>query len=366
LNHSFENIISVENLLLAWEEFIKGKKNKFDVQEFSFQLMDNILSLHNDLLQRRYKHSEYKRFHICDPKQRVIHKAFVRDRLLHHAIYRIFYPFYDKTFFADSFSCRLNKGTHKAMARFEKFFYKVSQNNTRTCWVLKCDIKKFFDSIDHSVLFSILQNKITDRDTLWLLREIIVSFNRDYIQLGLFDLRDAQIKRERERETAPCGRGIPIGNLTSQLFANIYMNEFDQFVKHQLKIKHYIRYADDFVIVSSSIDYLQDLLPVIESFLSHRLHLKLHPNKISIRKVGQGVDFLGFIILPRYRLVRTKTRQRIFKKLKTRVDEYKAGKIAEEALNQSLQSFLGVFAHANSYELTEKLKNQFWFWLAEI
>jgi len=191
--HNFEDIISVDNLLLAWEEFIKGKRNKPDVQQFSFRLMDNILSLHDDLLQRKYQHGKYKRFHICDPKQRVIHKALVRDRLLHHAIYRIFYPFYDKTFFADSFSCRLDKGTHKAMTRFKRFFYKVSQNNTKTCWVLKCDIKKFFDSVDHLTLFEILKQKISDPDTLRLLSEIIQSFNKNLVQQELFE-------RERERE----------------------------------------------------------------------------------------------------------------------------------------------------------------------
>ena len=143
------------------------------------------------------------------------------------------------------------------------------------------------------------------------------------------------------------------------------MNEFDQFIKHKLKVKFYARYTDDFVIISDSRDYLQNLLPIIESFLSDRLKLRLHPDKISIRTVQKGIDFLGYIAFPYYRLVRTKTKQRIFKKLKIRVREYKSGVISEETLNQSLQSFLGVLSHANTYKLTEKLKNQFWFWLKE-
>lgn len=163
--------------------------------------MDNILALHRELLQKTYRHGKYKRFHICDPKQRVIHKALVRDRLLHHAIYRILYPIYDKVFFADSFSCRLDKGTHKAMARFKKFFYKVSQNNTKTCWVLKCDIRKFFDSVDHAILYEILKHKISDQNTLWLLDEVIKSFNKNSTQLGLFDFRLENRERERERES---------------------------------------------------------------------------------------------------------------------------------------------------------------------
>jgi len=148
LDHRFEDVIHMENLLLAWEEFIKGKKNKKDVQEFQFHLMDNILSLHHDLINGNYKHGGYKEFKINDPKPRIIHKASVRDRFLHHAVYRILYPFFDDTFVADSFSCRINKGTHKAIKRFRKFGRIVSKNNTKTCWILKCDVKKFFASID--------------------------------------------------------------------------------------------------------------------------------------------------------------------------------------------------------------------------
>ena len=146
LAHSFEDIIGTENLLGAWREFLKGKRSKNDVQEFSFRLMDNILSLHNDLARHAYEHGAYKAFNISDPKPRNIHKATVRDRLLHHAIYRILYQFFDKVFIPDSYSCRKGKGTHKALNRFRAFAYKVSQNNTKTCWVLKCDVKKFFAS----------------------------------------------------------------------------------------------------------------------------------------------------------------------------------------------------------------------------
>ena len=154
--HKFEEIISVENLLSAWQEFIKGKRNKPDVQIFSLNLMDNILQLHQDLASKTYKHGDYYAFYINDPKPRHIHKATVRDRLLHHAIYRILYPFFDRTFISDSYSCRINKGTHKAINRFRSFGYQVSQNNTKTCWVLKCDIRKFFASIDQTVLLLVL------------------------------------------------------------------------------------------------------------------------------------------------------------------------------------------------------------------
>jgi hypothetical protein len=143
------------------------------------------------------------------------------------------------------------------------------------------------------------------------------------------------------------------------------MNEFDQFIKHELKVKHYCRYTDDFVIVSCDRKYLEDLLPKIELFLRKELKLELHPSKISIRKVRQGIDFLGYVVLPHHRMVRTRTKNRIFKKLKTRVMEFKAGLISEKTLFQSLNSYLGVFSHANCHDLEQDLKNKFWFWLSE-
>ncbi|MFH1839047.1 MAG: reverse transcriptase domain-containing protein [Patescibacteria group bacterium] len=172
----FEQIISLENLLAAWCEFRKGKRQKIDVQEFELHLEDNLFQLHEELSGLKYRHGDYRRFQIFDPKHRVIHKATVRDRVLHHAVYKVLYPIFDRSFIYDSYSCRIDKGTHKAVKRLEVFARKVSQNYTRTCWVLKCDIKKFFDSIDHAILFDLLERKITDPKTLWLLSEIIESY----------------------------------------------------------------------------------------------------------------------------------------------------------------------------------------------
>jgi len=169
-------------------------------------------------------------------------------------------------------------------------------------------------------------------------------------------------ERERERES---NKGLPIGNLTSQLFANIYLNEFDQFIKHNLKVKHYVRYTDDFIIVGENKQYLESLLPSIKIFLKDKLKLTLHPNKVTLCKLSGGVDFLGYVVLVYYKLLRAKTKLRIFKKLKKRICEYKNGKISKIILENSLQSYLGVFSHANTYKLTKELKNQFWFWLSE-
>ncbi|MCR4334639.1 MAG: RNA-directed DNA polymerase [Patescibacteria group bacterium] len=174
------------------------------------------------------------------------------------------------------------------------------------------------------------------------------------------------LTREREREsTSVIRKGIPIGNLTSQIFANIYMNEFDQFIKHILKVKHYVRYTDDFVIVSNNKNYLIELIPKLQLFLLEKLKLTLHPKKVIIRKHNQGIDFLGYVILPKHIKLRTKTKQRIPKNLKKTVCLYKKGKINKLSLKSSLNSYLGVLSHADEYELSQEILNKFWFWLKE-
>ena len=318
LSHTFGEIVSIDNLLEAWKEFLRGKRSKKDVKGFQFHLMDNILSLNHDLSHHTYKHGGYQEFNISDPKPRIIHKANVRDRLLHHAVYRILYLFFEEKFVSDSFSCRDNKGTHRAIKRFEEFYRKASKNKTRTCWVLKCDIKKFFHSINQQVLLEILKEYIPDRDIVNLLREIITSFH--YTKEGF---------------------GLPLGNLTSQLFANVYMNEFDQFVKHKLKIKYYIRYADDFVILSEDKNYLKEKIPLIGDFLQNRLSLTLHPDKIYIKTLYSGVDFLGWVNFKHYKTIRNTTKKRIFKKLK------------ENSNSKTLNSYIGILKHGN----TKKVKN---------
>ena len=371
----FEKIISAENLFLAWDEFKKGKLKKKDVLAFEWNLEKNIFDLQHDLQYHTYKHSVYTSFTITDPKQRKIHKATVRDRVLHHAIFRVLNPLFEPAFIAHSYSCRVGKGTHKGINDLAKILNRVSNNNTRICYALKCDIKKFFDSVNHTILLRIIERKVADSNAMWLLREIIASFYKSpEYQLQLFDSAGTNRERERERERESpstalrieervnSGVGIPIGNLTSQLFANIYMNQFDYFVKHSLKVKHFVRYTDDFIIVSNSREYLADLVAVITKWLRSNLKLELHPNKITIHKFSQGIDFLGYTLLPKYRLLRTKTKRRIFKKLKQKVIGGKTGMVSHESANQSLSSYLGVISHANTYNLSQDLLNQFWFW----
>ena len=163
---SYNSIISIENLLEAWQEFMQGKRKRKDVQEFERNLMRNILALHQDLIDKKYQHAPYEEFSISDLKPRIIHKASVRDRLVHHAIYRRVFSYFDKVFISDSYSCRINKGQYKAINRFKTFFYKVSKNNHKTCWVLKCDIRKFFANIDQEILISILKERILDKNIM--------------------------------------------------------------------------------------------------------------------------------------------------------------------------------------------------------
>ncbi|MFA6524414.1 MAG: reverse transcriptase/maturase family protein [Candidatus Paceibacterota bacterium] len=325
--HSYNDIISLENLLLAWKNFRSEKSNKKDVQIWQRNLMENLLKLHNDLKTKNYKHSGYYAFKISDPKPRDIHKAIVCDRILHHALYQKMYFFFDSKFISDSYSCRKWKGTHKGMNKFRDYFRKVSKNNSKTCWVLKCDIKKFFASIDHNILKSILVKFIKDKDIIWLLDNIIDSFYTS-------DTNSAMA------EFVSLSKGLPLGNLTSQLLVNIYMNEFDQFVKHKLKVKYYIRYADDFVILSQDKNYLENILEQMKEFLENELKLTMHPDKVFIKTIYSGVDFLGWVHFPKHRVLRNSTKKRMFRNLK---NNQKPNTIA---------SYLGMLGHGNGYKLS--------------
>lgn len=265
--------------------------NKNDVLRFSLSLEENLLALREKFLSGKYKHGGYVKFYVRDPKMRRIHKASVEDRIVHHAVFRVLYPIFEKKFIFDSFASRTNKGTHAAIKRFESFAVKLSQNHTRPVWALKCDIRKFFDSIGHEILLKILRSEIQCDKTNSLLANIVGSF-----------------------ESSP-SKGIPLGNLTSQLFANVYMNYFDQFVKRRLRLKCYVRYMDDFVILSENRETLTAVLAVIRRWLKEHLALKLHDRKVSFKKWHSGIDFLGYVSFPFHRVLRTRTKKRIFRKL---------------------------------------------------
>lgn len=304
---------------------MRGKRQRIDTAEFSVHLTDHILSLHRDLSFRTYRHGAYHAFGVNDPKPRSIHKASVRDRLVHHAVYRKLYPYFDRFFIHDSYSCRKNRGTHRALNRFRQFARTVSRNDTATAWVLKCDIRKFFAHIDHGILMNLLRDRIDDEGTIWLLQEIIGSFQTD----GNADV------------------GLPLGNLTSQLFINIYMNAFDQCMKRTLKERHYIRYADDFVVLHENRVHLEGLLPKIAAFLGAELKLSLHHRKVSIKTFASGIDFLGWVHFPDHRVLRTTTKKRMMRRLRTACG------------SESLASYSGLLAHGNTHWLKESVKSAY-------
>lgn len=252
---------------------------------------------------------------ITDPKTRQIHKATVADRIVHRSLYRKFYPFFDSKFIADSYSCRIEKGTHKALDRFTIFLRKVTKNYQKTGWALKCDIQKFFASVDQQILLDILGPHIVDKRITCLIRKILYSF---------------QVSGTK---------GLPLGNLTSQLFSNVYLNVFDQFVKHTLRAKYYIRYADDFVLFSHSQQYLARLLPVLQDFLWKELQLKMHPFKIEMRTIASGVDFLGWVHFPHHRVLRMSTKRRMIAKCS----------------EKNIDSYFGLLKHGNSKKLVDSI-----------
>lgn len=292
------------------------------MQAFAFNLEANIFDLHQDLLEKRWRPDPYQAFYVRDPKLRHIHKASVRDRVLYHAVFRVLYPIFDPLFIHDSYSCRQGKGTHAGVRQLERYLRKASDNYRRPLYALKCDVKKFFDSISHARLLGLIQKRVDDLETIALVRQIIWSFQK-----------------------TP-GFGLPLGNVTSQLFANIYLNELDQFVKHRLKISYYLRYCDDFIILNDMPSTLAALVPVVRSFLLDSLQLILHPKKISLRKVSTGVDFLGYVVLPNYRVVRASTRRRMFRKLSIP----NAG-----ASKASVNSYIGITTHAKGYLIKQRI-----------
>ncbi len=335
---NYQELITPENLFSAWDEFRIGKQKNADVMLFERHVEDNIFKLHEDLNTKTYEHQAYHTFHLYDPKFRVINKASVRDRVVHHLIFRFLEPLYQPSFIRQSYSCQPYKGIHLAVYDVSRALRRASSNYTRRVWALKLDIRKFFDSIDHEVLFQLIKKKVTDPDILHLLNMIIRSFS------------SAQGE----------GKGVPIGNLTSQIFSNIYLSELDYFVKHTVRERYYFRYADDFLFLHYNPAHLQAVQDRVGRFLQEYLRLTIHPDKIVLRTLTQGIDFVGYVELPHHRILRTSTRHRMFAKMRQKIRGYNSGESDEESLRQSLQSYAGLLKHCNGYGVQQRLFNDVW------
>ena len=333
----FEKMISPANLFKSWDHFKRGKRKRKDIQVFERHLEDNVFQLHENLASFQYQHDRYHFFYVFEPKERYIGKASVRDRLVHQMVHGTLTPIFDKQFIFHSLSSRLGKGIHTGVSHLHQMIRKVSANGTKPCFALKMDIRKFFDSIDHNVLKKLIRKSVFDEKVLKLIDLIIDSF---------------QGKKQ--------GVALPLGNVTSQLFSNIYLHPLDDFVKRVLRIRYYLRYCDDFIFLSNNPDFLKSLIPIVREFLEQHLRLQLHPKKVTIRKLCQGIDFVGYLFFSKHRLLRVQTKKRMKGRLKKAYLEYLHGTMEASSLDQRLQSYLGILSHADQQTLSEALKNAYW------
>lgn len=336
----FDEMCSLDHMFKSWDNFKRGKRKRKDVQGFERFLEDNIFELHKEFKHLRYRHSPYEQFYVTDPKQRRISKATVRDRLVHQIVYSVLNEIFDKKFIFDSFSCRLGKGTHIGISRLRRMIRKVSANGFKPCYALKMDIKRFFDSVNHNMLKILIREHVLDHNALEIINTIIDSFHT--------------------RVGANGKVGMPLGNVTSQLFANIYLHELDIFIKQRLREKYYLRYCDDFLILSNSEHHLFNLIDPICEFLMKILRLEIHPKKLTISKLNQGIDFVGYVIFDKHTLLRNQTKKRLKNRLQEANEDFLNGKIAAASLDQKLQSYLGILSHADQFEFSQALQNAYW------
>lgn len=358
-----EDIFSFGNIYRRYLDCRKNKRNTINALKFEINAEENMLKLERELKTKTYRPSRSILFAARKPKLREIFAADFRDRVVHHILVDYLERTWEKIFIYDSYACRKERGTHRAVMRLQSFLRKVSKNGTRKAYYLQLDIKDFFTSIDKKILFELIKKGIKNRDILWLAEKIIFwDCTTSYI------LRDREdIIKEIPRNKSLFGKdnkkGLAIGNLTSQFFANVYLNELDQLVKHTLKVKYYIRYVDDFVLLSGTKEELADYREKIEKFLKDKLSLKLHPRRRKLQPILNGIDFLGYIIRKDYILVRRrvinnmKARLRHFERLLTpRPSSQKLTPfVILKDMRRSIQSYLGHMRWANSYKLVKKM-----------
>lgn len=319
-------IISWENLLQAHYAARKGKRYRPETLRFGRNLEENITNIHNHLVWKSWRPSPWRQFWVYEPKSRLIQAPPYADRIVHHALVDVVEPFFEKKMVYHSYACRRDKGTHQAAARVQHDL-RVATRNWGRAYVLQADISKYFPSINHDILIRVLARTIRDPDTLWLCDQIIRHSGYDH-------------------------RGIPVGALTSQLFANVYLDQLDHRVKDDWGIRFYTRYMDDFVIVGRSKRDLWDLLHRIEAYLTTDLHLTLNPKTCIYPATGKLVDFVGYRtctthVLPRKRNV--KRARRLFRVLSKK---YRAGEIDMGYIHPRVMSFLGYVKHCDASRTT--------------
>lgn len=347
LDDVYDNICEYEWLYQSHLEARKGKRYRNDILVFTDNLEENLIQIQNELLWETYSVGKYRSFYVREPKLRLVMALQYRDRIVQWAIYKKLYPFYDKTFIEDSYACRRNKGTHKAADRLQYWLRQVSRRPGQW-YYLKLDISKYFYRVDHKVLLDILSRRIKDERLIRLLERIINSEDTCFGLPAGFSPEDCT------EEMWLNDVGMPIGNLTSQLFANIYLNELDQLCKHELNLHFYVRYMDDVIILLDSKERLAEIKGIIEDFLNGNLHLDLN-KKTAIRPAWTGVDFVGFRIFATHRKLKKQTARRMIRNVKRLCEGIQEGKVSKEELFRTAASYNGILEHCNSFGLRRKL-----------
>lgn len=364
-------------LYTAWQQARKRKKPSVNQARFEARLLDNLLQLEDDLLNHTWQPSQYVSFVATCPKSRQIHAPDFSDRVVHHWLVPQLEAVFDKGFIDHSYSNRQGKGTHKAVAQLQTYI-RQGYCGSGSLYYLQCDIHNFFNSIHRATLYGLLKPKVKKHLDLPAQHAVHKLLAKSPLEHGVYyrssEAERAKVPAHKRLENATKGFGLPIGNLSSQFFANVYMNPLDQFIKHRLKVKRYIRYVDDFVLLSSSRKQLISWQQQIEAFLISRLQLSLKKTPIC-QPIEQGVDFLGYIIYPFYSVARP----RVIGQLKQKLNHWQKKHIktiyanSRQAIRyyfhgsqpqyQQLQSiwtsYMGHFSHCNHYRLLQRLYQQY-------
>lgn len=351
IKNIFPKIYDFENLLEAYKAAIKTKRYRPDVMEYTDKLEENLFDLQNKLIWDLYEVGRYNMFYVYEPKKRLIMSLQFPDRVAQHAIYRQLNPLIEKQFINDSYACRVGYGTHAAIDRLQDWLRQTDRKPEKY-YYLKLDVSKYFYRIDHVILKDILARQIDDERLLNLLAKIIdCEDTRFGLPMGA-DIGDVAF------DEMLFGVGLPIGNLTSQMFANLYLNELDQYCKHKLHIHYYIRYMDDVIILDKDKKHLESVKCCIEDFLEEHLNLRLN-KKTCIRPTTMGVEFVGFRIWSTHRKLRKQTAKKMKRRMKYLFGAYAAGEIDKETIERSIASYQGILKHFNSYGLRKSLNEMY-------
>jgi len=333
-------VIDCDNLLAAALKAQRGKRYQQNVLRFNDRLGEELMQLQIELEGKTYQPGEYRTFEIFEPKKRMISAAPYRDRVVHHALCNVIGPIFERTFIHDSYANRAGFGNHRALRRFTEF-----ARSSR--YVLQCDIRKYFPSIDHEILKTAIRRKIKCADTLWLVETIIDASNEQELVEHFFPGDDLFTASERRR-------GLPIGNLTSQFFANIYLNDLDHFVKEHLHVEKYVRYVDDFALFGDDHGHLTQARAAIEERLS-ALRLKIHPVKSQLSETRKGANFVGFRVLPDRIRVRSENLRRSRRRLKKLQEAYRSGEFGLDRITQSVRSWVAHLEHGDTLRLRQRV-----------